>query len=143
MQLCNGALAGLAVMLIACLFAAGVARGIRRPINRLPRASQALRSDGVDAVRTLPPTMLRELDLAGQTSNDMVVNLREKARIRETFGRYVPSELAEDILSDSGALRPQVRTATVLFTDVVGFSTLFEHFVPISLITLLNEYFST
>jgi adenylate cyclase len=142
-QLRNGALAGLAVMLIACLFAAVVARGIRRPINRLARASQALRSDGVDAVRTLPPTVLRELDLAGQTFNDMVVSLREKARIRETFGRYVPSELAEDILSDSGALRPQVRAATVLFTDVVGFSTLSEHLDPISLITLLNEYFAT
>ena len=137
-----GAIGGGVVLVVALIFAGTMSRGIRRPINRLARASEALQADGLGAVRPLAGSRLLELDLAARTFNGMVEGLRDRERIRETFGKYVPAELAEAILADRGALRPQTREATVLFTDIVEFSTLSERMPPKALIELLNQYFA-
>ena len=47
----------------------------------------------------------------------MLEQLREKKLMRETFGRYVPKRVADAIVENRGALKPQKRVATILFTD--------------------------
>ncbi|MBL8672235.1 MAG: adenylate/guanylate cyclase domain-containing protein [Alphaproteobacteria bacterium] len=65
----------------------------------------------------------------------------DRAFIRETFGKYVPEAVARAILADRGRLKPELRTATVLFADLEGFTALGERMAPSDLLALLNEYF--
>lgn len=60
------------------------------------------------------------------------------------ISRYVPAEVAEGILSGSGALYEghSRRKITVFFSDLVGFSDIAEELEPEDLALVLNEYFS-
>lgn len=67
---------------------------------------------------------------------------REHRFIKDQFGRYVPSEVARAIIADRGALVPEERTATVLFVDIVGFTSAVENKPPAEALEMLNEYFT-
>ncbi len=75
----------------------------------------------------------------------MVEGLRERERIRETFGRYVDESVASTILQrgGDGVLAGETREATILFTDVSGFTTIAETLPPEHLIGALNDYLET
>lgn len=66
---------------------------------------------------------------------------RERASIAETFGKYVPEEIARGLIADHGALKPQERIATVMFTDVEGFTALAETLEPAEVLLMLDDYF--
>ncbi|MGH8691621.1 MAG: adenylate/guanylate cyclase domain-containing protein, partial [Burkholderiales bacterium] len=60
------------------------------------------------------------------------------------LSRFVAPEVAERISTSERGLQPgegEVREATVLFTDIEGFSTFSEKVSPERLVMLLNEYF--
>ena len=54
----------------------------------------------------------------------------------------MPESVAGQILQDQGILAPQSRVATIMFTDIVGFSALSEDMEPEKLVALLNRYFA-
>ncbi len=63
----------------------------------------------------------------------------------QDLSRFVPREVAERITSADEAIRPgDGRTvfATVLFTDIEGFSTISERLQPDALMRVLNDYFA-
>ena len=66
---------------------------------------------------------------------------RQLAITREIFGKYVPEDIAKRILEGGGTLAPVKTTASVLFTDIVGFTGLVESMVPEHCVRMLNEYF--
>lgn len=60
------------------------------------------------------------------------------------LSRFVAPEVAERISTSERGLQPgegEVREATVLFTDIEGFSTFSEKVPPERLVMVLNEYF--
>lgn len=64
--------------------------------------------------------------------------------LAKDLSRFVAPEVAARISTSEGGLRAgegEVREATVLFTDIEGFSTLAEKVSPERLVMLLNEYF--
>jgi adenylate cyclase len=65
----------------------------------------------------------------------------ERARIQRIFGRYVPPQVAEQLIQ-AGQLAPQQRTASILFADIEGFTRLSETLPPARLIGMLNSFFS-
>ena len=76
----------------------------------------------------------------------MVEGLREREQIRETFGRYVDESVAATILRREGQdarwpARP--REATILFTDIAGFTTIAEYLSPARVGGALNDYLET
>jgi class 3 adenylate cyclase len=81
------------------------------------------------------------MDIAGLAFNNMAAGLRRAERVRDTFGKYVPRQVAETLMRQGGRLAVQERVATVLFTDIQGFSTISEQVEPEALIDMLNEYF--
>jgi hypothetical protein len=64
-----------------------------------------------------------------------------RTRIQRIFGRYVPAQVAEQLL-DVGQLAPQQREASILFADIEGFTRLSESLPPARVIGLLNSFFS-
>jgi len=61
------------------------------------------------------------------------------------LARFVSPEIAERIASAERPIRPgegELRTATVLFTDIEGFSTISEKVSPQVLSAMLNDYFT-
>jgi adenylate cyclase len=70
----------------------------------------------------------------------------EKNRTRRTLERYVSKNLVKEILDNPGSYYSSLRgvriPATVLFSDVVGFTALTENSDPEALVRQLNEYLS-
>ena len=120
-----------------------IGRSLLRPFRILSRAMAEV-SKG-DLSQRVPVTSNDEVgELTGQF-NTMVEGLRERERIRETFGRYVDESVASTILrrEGQGVLAGETREATVLFTDIAGFTTIAEYLSPDRLVEALNEYLET
>lgn len=72
---------------------------------------------------------------------------RERETLMNLFGRHVTPKIAAAIwrdreqLLEAGQVTPLEVTATVLFSDLQGFSTIAETLEPKILISWLNEYF--
>ncbi len=70
----------------------------------------------------------------------------EKLRTRRTLERYVSKNLVKEILDNPGSFYSSLRgvriPATILFSDVVGFTALTENADPEALVKQLNEYLS-
>jgi class 3 adenylate cyclase len=74
--------------------------------------------------------------------NQMLVRAREHRFLETAFGRYVSPVLLERVMADSEhALgHSELRTATVLFADIRGFTALSAELSPEQVIGLLNSY---
>lgn len=67
---------------------------------------------------------------------------KEKATIRNAFGRYLPEKVVAQLIDNPGLLKlgGEVRFLSILFSDVAGFTTISEKLTPTELVHLLNEY---
>ena len=66
---------------------------------------------------------------------------RQLTIIREVFGKYVPENVVEAIVSGKGHLKPIQTTATILYSDLEAFTSIVEDMPPIQVVQMLNEYF--
>lgn len=85
--------------------------------------------------------------LAGGLSSagfEYVLERIEKMRTRRTLERYVSKNLVKEILENPGgyysSLLGSRKPATILFSDIVGFTTFTEKAEPEALVKRLNEY---
>ena len=133
---------GVAILVLSVIAALLIGRAIGSPILRLSDAARNIRRGNLDTFEPLPPTRLREIDDASRSFNDMVKGLRERNLVRDLLGKYVPESVAAKLIKERGAIEPLSTQATVMFTDVAGFTTLSEQVSPEELVEMLNEYFT-
>src|SRR6185503_3433340 len=69
---------------------------------------------------------------------------RERARIREMFGKYVSDEVVDKLLGEEHRpdLGGEALTVTVLFSDIRGFTSLSEKLSAHEVVEMLNAYFT-
>jgi adenylate cyclase len=72
------------------------------------------------------------------------VEARSKAQITKLFGQYIPPELVDEMAKDPArySLRGESRVMSVLFSDIVGFTSISEKLEAAQLAELLNVYLS-
>ncbi len=83
-----------------------------------------------------------ELESLAVDFNAMVEGLRERDRLRETFGRYVTRQVADHLMKGNVTLGGELVPVTVLFSDIRSFTSISETMEPRALLDFLNEYFS-
>ncbi|HSE91990.1 MAG TPA: CHASE2 domain-containing protein [Methylomirabilota bacterium] len=95
-------------------------------------------------VDLLPPLMALGLAYAGTSGYLYVTEGRRQRFLRDAFSRYLSPAFVERLVTDPRrlALGGESRPVTVLFADVVGFTTLSEGREPAELVRLMNECFT-
>src|SRR5438270_5526337 len=137
---------GLALLAIAALLgiivAAAVTLGLVRPVRRLLAGTVAVEGGALDTV--VPITSRDEIGRLTQSFNSMVGELRVKAQIRETFGKYVDPRIVAGLIDRPELTDPKGsrREMTILFCDMKGFTSFSEGMTPAGLVNVLNRYLS-
>ena len=99
-----------------------------------------------DAGTVLPlvyPLLALILSALGALAVNYVLNSMERQRVHDTFSRFVPAAVVNDVLARTdqdlrlGGVR---REGTVLFCDLRGFTSFSESLPPDSVIEVLNHY---
>lgn len=114
---------------------------LNRPVMRLDRGMREI-AKGDFQVR-LPVTSDDEMGHAAARFNEMVEGLSERAYLRDTFGKYVSTSVAAAILDNrdrAGRVVDTTAEATLMFTDIEGFTGLSERVAPSEVAGILNAY---
>jgi len=73
------------------------------------------------------------------------IESRSKRQFTELFGQYVPPELVDKMAADPEqySMEGKSEDLTVLFSDIVGFTSISESLEPRELATFINEYLTS
>jgi adenylate cyclase len=135
---------GIALLVIAAALgltvAAAVTLGLVRPMRRLLLGTRAVEGGALDTV--IPITSRDEIGSLTRSFNTMVGELRLKAQIRDTFGKYVDPRIVAGLLDRSEVTdaKGSRREMSVLFCDMKGFTAFSEGMTPAALVNVLNRY---
>lgn len=120
-----------------------LARRITYPLLQVVRASAEVAQGNLEV--QVEPVGNDEVAVLAHSFNYMVSGLREGSIYRDLLGRTVSPEVREQLRQSfaSGNLRleGQSAVATVLMSDIKGFSALSEEADPTTILAWLNEYF--
>jgi len=117
-----------------------VARGLTRPLAEMAAALRRVQAGELrSGVRV---TSNDELGILEDGVNALVTSLREKEHILKTFGRVVEPPVRDQLLRGTLQLGGEVRTASVLFCDMRGFTGIAERTPPTQVVSTLNEFFT-
>jgi len=121
-----------------------LANQITRPLLRVVRASTQVAQGNLEV--KVEPSGDDEVAVLAHSFNSMVAGLQEGSIYRDLLGRTVSPEVREQLrqtfTSGNVRLEGQEAIATVLMTDIRGFTSLSEKSDPATVFNWLNEYFS-
>jgi adenylate cyclase len=140
-RLYYGVAGGISILLILVLIRFMSGKMVQT-IQEISRAAEDVaRGDYGD------PLKVKTADEMGQlitSFNKMVVGLKERDFIGNTFGRYVDQEVAKELLSRPEAIRlgGEKREVAILMSDIRNFTPLSESLDAEGTIRVINHYFS-
>ena len=115
-------------------------RAIADPVVGLREAVHAVEEGDLDAeVSVYDASEIGQLQ-AG--FNRMVAGLRERERLQDLFGRHVGEDVARAALEEEVTLGGEVREVGVLFTDIIGSTSLAAERPAEEVVELLNRFFA-
>ena len=121
-----------------------LANQITRPLLRVVRASTEVAKGNLEV--KVEQSGNDEVAVLAHSFNTMVASLQEGSIYRDLLGRTVSPEVREQLrqtfTSGNVRLEGQEAVATVLMSDIRGFTSLSEKSDPATIFKWLNEYFS-
>ncbi len=129
------AIIGVAFALFSALL---IGRSVAKPVDDLRVAAQAVTQGQLDV--QVPLRRADEFGALIGEFNRMVTELREKERLRQTFGAHVGRKAAEEILSHNPGLGGHEQEITVMFVDIRSFTARSANMSPTEAVGLLNEF---
>jgi len=139
LMLVQAVLVGTGVAL-AVLLATFLADSVASPLRQLQQAMHGVEQGRLDVV--CPVVSNDEIGSVTEGFNRMVLGLREREWIRETFGKYVSPQVRDEILAGRANLAGGQCEVTILFADLRGFSTWAETSPAVEVVQGLNAYFT-
>ena len=132
-----------AALTIGLVVAAAMTVNLVRPLRRLLKGAMAVQGGSLDT--ELPITSRDEIGDLTTAFNAMVRELRTKARVRETFGKYLDPRIVEGLIERPELLgtKGERRVMTVCFADMKDFTSLSEGVTPVALVNVINRYLAT
>lgn len=153
--------------IVLCLIAMGVAivlgiitsYGMSRKLYGIAQASEAI-SQG-DLSRSLDSSLITEIASLSHSFNSMSAQLKEsfatledrvetrtfelkneRDRSEQLLLNILPSSIADQLKQNNAAPAEHFTEATILFADIVGFTSLSARLEPMELVAGLNQIFS-
>jgi adenylate cyclase len=117
-----------------------VSESIIQPINNMLTVIEQVR--GNDFTQRVSVISNDEIGVLGDTGNTMIRGLADRKHIRDIFGRYATPEIRDHILSGNIPVDGELRTATLLFSDLRGFTAYVEENPPEEVIRSMRAYFT-
>jgi class 3 adenylate cyclase len=130
----------LGALFLATVVGILIARGLSRPMTILLDAMA--RVDRGDLSTRAPVISDDEFGSLTRRFNQMVSGVEDRDRLRRAFTYFVPESVAATLIADKGAITPQEREATVLFTDIESFTEIASRLAPREVLAMLNDYFA-
>ena len=127
---------GIGALVLSIVAALILGRRIAKPIVRFSAAAGQVRELNIDEIGDLPGSVFRELDQQARAFNAMLIALR-------WFELYIPRKVVERLVK-RGEIDDTISSAreiTVMFTDIVGFSSVSETLSAPDVAALVNRHF--
>jgi class 3 adenylate cyclase len=128
-------------VLLGMAVAALITSRLSRPVRSLATAMRDVQQGNLNV--ELPVSSTDEVGRLTDSFNFFVKELRSKEQLKQTFGKYIDPRILEYVLAQPGleAMASGRREMTVMFADLVGFTSLSEELTPLLMVTLLNRHF--
>jgi class 3 adenylate cyclase len=128
---------GLGVLGVALALALWFGRSLSRPIRRLSSAVAQVRDLQLDPAPRLVRGPFRELNELASAYDAMIEGLR-------LFATYVPRPLVRRLMRQGAkrTLATEQRDLSIMFTDIVGFTSFAEHLPAGQVAHFLNRHFT-
>ncbi len=129
------------VVLLAFVLAVLLARRLSAPLVQLEAAARQVRLGSLDVEVAVQGT--DEVGRLTGAFNEMVAGLRQRDQIQGLFKRYLNPQVVDELIRNPEKAAPggERRELTVLFSDLVGFTSMSEEMSPEALVDVLNGYF--
>jgi len=131
-------MAGLLALVVSLIVIVFVGHRIARPIVRFSSVANRIRNLEVKKVGFLPNSIFRELDDQSKSFNAML-------RALHWFELYVPKKIVESLIKQNiqvGDDISKTQEITVMFTDIVDFSSASENMTAREVASYVNEHFN-
>lgn len=115
-----------------------ISHGFSKPIEQLVQGTNRVRQGDFDTpveVKTRD-----ELGTLASSFNQMTKDLALKERYRAVLSQVTDREVASQLISGQIRLGGEIRTSSVIFCDIRGFTSLTENMPPAEVIAMLNEH---
>lgn len=140
-------IAPLRITIVALLFLSIIAAGagavwvsgtVTRPVKTLVDGVRRIASG--DYGHTVEIRQVDEIGELAKSFNDMTKGLEERDKVRDLLGKVVSPEIAGELMKRKVQLSGEDLNATILFSDIRGFTSMSEKLPPSEVLDILNKY---
>jgi adenylate cyclase len=134
--------ATLLMIILAVILSFVMGRQLSRPIHHLMDASRAI-GEGKYEYR-INERRNDEIGYLINSFNQMAEGLLQKNQVENAFSKYLSPKVAKQVLNNLQEVKLGGKhvTGTVLFADIVDYTSISNRLTPQDTVELLNEYFS-